>query len=312
MRHEKFGKELDLIRMLADTEDYSVAEICEALGVSRRNFYYYMELLKNAGFIVYKRNSCFHIDRRSPFLNKLLQLLQFTEDEAVTLRKMLDMAGTSNSIINNLKYKLDRFYDFSILADVEMRRKTAKIVNTFYEAIKAKQVVKIVGYSSPHSHTTSDRFVEPFLLMNNNNDVRCYEVLAGKCKTFRLSRMDDAVAMDLKWSHEEEHKQVFTDIFMFSGEEHRPISIRMGRLSYNVFVEEYPAGRKFITPDTDDHWILTLEVCDFRGIGRFVLGLFEDIEILSDDDFRHYISDTIDRMHQRRVKREELKVKREE
>ena len=103
MRHERFGRELDLVLMLADTEDYTVKEICESLNFSRRNFYYYIELLKNAGFIVYKRNSCYHIDQRSPFLNKLLHLLQFTEDEAVTMRKLLDMAGTSNSIINNLK-----------------------------------------------------------------------------------------------------------------------------------------------------------------------------------------------------------------
>lgn len=296
MRHEKFGRELDLLLMLADTEDYTVKEICGSLGVSRRNFYYYIELIKNSGFIVYKRNGCYHIDQRSPFLNKLLHLLQFTEDEAVTMRKLLDMAGTSNSIINNLKYKLDRFYDFSILSDVEMRRKTAKMVNTFYEAIKAKKVVKLVGYSSPHSHTTSDRFVEPFLLMNNNNDVRCFEILSGKCKTFRLSRMEDAVEVDLKWSHEAEHKQVFTDIFMFSGEEHRPVSIRMGQLAHNVFLEEYPAGQKFITQEDARHWILNLEVCDFRGIGRFTLGLFEDIEILSDDCFRQYIRDKIGMM----------------
>lgn len=293
MRHEKFGKELDLLLMLADTEDYTVKDICEYLGVSRRNFYYYIELIKNNGFIVYKRNGCFHIDQRSPFLNKLLGLLQFTEDEAVTIRKLLNMAGTSNSVINSLKYKLDRFYDFSILSDVEMRKKTAKIVNTLYEAIKAKQVVKIVGYSSPHSHTTSDRFVEPFLLMNNNNDVRCLEILTGKCKTFRLSRMDDAVVVDLKWSHETEHKHVFTDIFMFSGEERRTVSIRMGRLAHNVFVEEYPAGQKYVTREDEDHWILTIEVCDFRGIGRFVLGLFEDIDILSDDNFRQYIYERI-------------------
>lgn len=308
MRHERFGRELDLVLMLADTEDYTVKEICESLNFSRRNFYYYIELLKNAGFIVYKRNSCYHIDQRSPFLNKLLHLLQFTEDEAVTMRKLLDMAGTSNSIINNLKYKLDRFYDFNILSDVEMRRKTAKMVNTIYEAIKAKKVIKIVGYSSPHSHSQSDRFVEPFLLMNNNNDVRCYEILSDCCKTFRLSRMEDVEPVDLKWSHEAKHRQLFTDIFMFSGEEHRPVSIRMGRLSHNVFLEEYPAGGKNITPDDENHWILNLEVCDFRGIGRFVLGLFEDIEILSSDDFKEYIRGKIEKMKSpvgRRVKNEE-------
>ena len=108
--------------------------------------------------------------------------------------------------------------------------------------------------------------------------------------------MEDIEPVDLKWSHEAKHRQLFTDIFMFSGEEHRPVSIRMGRLSHNVFLEEYPAGGKNITPDDENHWILNLEVCDFRGIGRFVLGLFEDIEILSSDDFKEYIRGKIEKM----------------
>ncbi|MBQ7421014.1 MAG: WYL domain-containing protein [Prevotella sp.] len=296
MRHDKLGKELELVLLLADTEDYSVDEICERVMLSRRNFYYYLHFLRDSGFIVFKRNNSYHVDQRSPFLNRLLHLLQFTEDEAVTVRRLLDMAGDTNPIVNSLRYKLDRFYDFSILNDPDMRKKAAKKVNTLYEAIKWKQVVKLVGYSSPHSQTVTDRFVEPFLFMNNNNDIRCYEVLSHSCKTFRISRMQDVELIDLKWSHEQDHVRMFTDIFMFSGTEHLPVRVRMGQLARNVFVEEYPAGQKYLASDDETHWILELEVCDYRGIGRFVLGLFEDIEVLGDARFYQYISEKVVKM----------------
>ena len=296
MRHEKLNRELDLILLLSGPQNYTVDEICERLSISRRNLYYYLHSLKDCGFQIYKHGHCYHIDRRSPFLAHLFEMVQFTDDEAVTLRKLLDMAGDSNPVVQNLKSKLDRFYDFRILSDVSLRKKTAQMVNTLYTAIVHKQLVKIVDYSSPHSQTMSNRFVEPFLLMNNNNDVRCYEMATGQCKTFRLSRMGNVELIDLRWSHEEEHKQVFTDLFMFSGDEHETIRLRLGQLAHSIFLEEFPAGIRYLQPDGPHHWLLSLEVCDYRGIGRFVLGLYEDIEVLDSPAFQQYLDQRIDQM----------------
>ena len=152
MRNDRLSRELDIILMLAGTDDYTVGELCREAKVSRRTLYYYIECLRECGFDIYKSSGCYHIDRRSPFLSKLLGLLQFTEDEAVTLKRLVDMAGTANPTLNGVRRKLERFYDFSILSDVELRRKSAHIVSVLYEAIKQKRVAKLCGYSSPHCH----------------------------------------------------------------------------------------------------------------------------------------------------------------
>lgn len=293
MRNSSLFRDLDLLLLLADSRDHSVADICEQLDISRRTLYYYIESFRQAGFDLFKRNGCYHIDQRSPFLRKLLNLLQFSEDEAVLLRRLLDKTTEANAVVRSLRYKLDRFYDFNILNDAEMRERSSRIVNTLYEAVKAKQLVKIIGYSSPHSRTQSDRVVEPFLFMNNNNDIRCYELSSGTCKTFRISRMQDAVMLDLSWSNEEKHRQTFTDIFMFTGETQTEVTVRLGRLSRNVFVEEYPQGEQYLQQEDDDHWLLCLPVCDYRGIGRFVLGLYEDVEALGDGGFLLYLREKI-------------------
>ena len=83
---------------------------------------------------------------------------------------------------------------------------------------------------------------------------------------------------------------------MFSGEELFPVSLSLGSLSYNVLKEEYPSASKHITPAGDMRWHLSLNVCSHAGIGRFVLGLYEDIEVLGDDDFKAYLRDKIMRM----------------
>ena len=108
-------------------------------------------------------------------------------------------------------------------------------------------------------------------------------------KTFRLNRIQHIEPIDVPWIYEHCHRQMFTDIFMFSSETHYNVKLRLGQLAYNIFIEEYPHGVKYISAIDGQNWLLDIEVCDFRGLGRFVLGLYSDIDILANDDFKTYI-----------------------
>lgn len=303
MRNETTEKVLKLILRLLDTSDHGVEWICEQVGVSRRTLYYLLEFLRSNGFIVFKQRGCYHLDRRSPFISEVVKSVQFSDNELLTIWNLLGTVGMGNETVNTLRRKLDAAYDFSTVISTPEARKKANIVKKLEGAIARKRMVRLLDYSSPHSHTLRDRLVEPFLLMNNNRDVRCYEISSGINKTFKLARMSDVEVLDDSWIHEKEHKQMFTDVFMFSGESHHNVRLRLGQLSRNLFIEEYPMGVRNVQPDPayPDHWILDIEVCDYRGIGRFVLGLYEDIEILDDDNFREYIQMEIQRMYETAV-----------
>ena len=269
------------------------------LAISRRMFYYYLESFRDWGFIVEKSGRCYSIDRESPYLKRLFETINFTEEEALTLLSILNKVGEENALAQRIRYKLNRFYDFHILDNPALRERVAHCVSVLYDAIKRKRVVKIMDYASPHSDTVSDRVVEPFLLLNDNNDVRCYELSSGENKTFKLSRMRDVVLLDLSWSCESKHKRVFTDIFMFSGEERLPVAVRLDRLAYQVFVEEYPRAAHAVTQEDAAHYVLRTEVVSYRGIGRFVLGLYDHVEVLGDEGFQAYVRETLRRNYQR-------------
>ena len=102
-----------------------------------------------------------------------------------------------------------------------------------------------------------------------------------------------------EWQHERQHRQMYTDIFMFSGEQQMRIKLRLGRLSANIIQEEYPLSAAYISKDNDTHWILELDVCGYIGIGRFVMGLFSDIEVLEDSGFCKYIHDKVKEMEEK-------------
>ena len=92
MRHDKLDKELQLIMLLTENHSYSVEQICDKLEMSRRNLYYYLEFLKEAGFRMEKHGRCWSIDRSSPFFGRLIERISFTEEEAIIISRMLDKA----------------------------------------------------------------------------------------------------------------------------------------------------------------------------------------------------------------------------
>jgi predicted DNA-binding transcriptional regulator YafY len=296
MRHDKLQKELDLLLLLTQNRQFTVTEICDKMEMSRRNLYYYIDFFRESGFDVIKNGAYYSISRTSKFFNKLFETIQFTESEAVTMRQLLDNADANNLQVRNLRKKLDRFYDFKILDDVEKRERATHNVNVLYDAIKFKQMVMIKGYSSPHSNSVTNRLVEPFLFMNNNNDIRCFELHAKMNKTFRISRMNDVELLDAQWLNESEHKQIYTDLFMFSGEVKMPVKLILHQLSRNLLVEEYPDAAQFIHDRSDGTWLFEADVCSFLGIGRFVLGLYDDIQVLESKEFKDYLKERINLM----------------
>lgn len=293
MRFDKLRKQLDLLLLLSDTRDYSIDEICDKLGLSHRNFYYLIDFIKKAGFILFKRNGFYHVDRRSPFFAEMMQTFQMTDDEVRTLYSLLNMAGSRSTIVCQLRKKIENTYNVAITPDQFIRQQMEQRIAVLKHAINKKRMVKLVNYSSPNSQTIKDRIVEPFLFLNNDQDVRCYELSSNENKTFKLSRIERVELLEQAWVNERRHRQMFTDIFMFTSEERHRVVLKLGQLSANLFREEYPQGQRHLRQVTDGIWILDIEVCDFRGLGRFVLGLFKDIEILQGEGFKTYIHNQI-------------------
>ena len=321
MRHDKLEKEMNLMLLLTENHRYDVDAICDRIGISRRMLYYYLESFRDWGFKVEKSGKIYSLDRESPFFKHLFETINFTEEEALTMLSILNKVEGNNAIVERLRRKLDRFYDLKILSNPQVREQAAHNVSVLYDAIKRHRLVKIMGYSSPHSKSMSDRVVEPFLMMNNNNDVRCYELQSGMNKTFKVSRMTDVVMLDLEWGNEAKHKQVFTDLFMFSGEERLSVKLRLDLLAYNLMIEEYPKSADFIVEEAladevdgagnaDDtsivahrkdakHWIFSADFASYIGISRFVLGLYNHIDVLESREFKEYLREEVQKMQDR-------------
>ena len=73
------------------------------------------------------------------------------------------------------------------------------------------------------------------------------------------------------------------------------VKLKLGRLSYNLLMEEYPLAERCISQIDNDHWMLDTTVANMQGIGRFVVGLMDDIEIIDSPDLEEFLSNYIKR-----------------
>ena len=291
----KYSREIQIISLLTDNHQYSVQQIAELLGTTKRNVYYEFEHLKKSGFKLIKEGTKYRLDRNNPFFKRLHGNISLSSDVALFVYKHLNFLA-NNPQAQDIKAKLENFYNLEILTSPSEMKKAEQNFNLLKEAIRDKKIVILKDYSSPHSNTISDRLVEPFELMNNETEVRCYELKSHQNKTFKIARMQSIEIQEVEWLHEKEHKNVFTDIFHFSGEEKQLICLELGQLAYSILVEEYPLSEAYITRNLNGTWRFEIEVVSFLGIGRFILGLHQDIKILENDALKTYIGGKIDQL----------------
>ena len=288
--------QLLLLRTMAKGGPQTAESLAEKLGLGLRMVYRYLRQFRDVDLKIVKKGSIYSVDPASPFFKDILPGVRFTEDEALTMLSVLNCVVDRTPQVRHLREKLSVIHDKQIMNGYDVDERVANNISVLFTAIKNEQMVCLRNYASPHSGKVSDRIVEPFVFLPGNSEVRCYEISTDENKTFKVSRAESVELIDLCWSYRERHRTYHTDIFHFSGEKVYPITLRLGQLSYSVLVEEHPYAEQYITPEPNGTYLLETDVCSFKGASRFVLGLYEDIEVLGSEEFRAYLKQKIAKM----------------
>ena len=289
MDQPKIERLLRLMKMLTGNVHYPVSDLSEKLDMSVRTIYRYIDTFREAGFIIKKRGDVFRLDKSSPYFKDISQLVHFTEEEAYILKSAIESIDENNLLKQNLKKKLYTVYDYKILAETVVHSKDAKNVNRLIEAIENQQQVRLCNYSSAHSKTIRDRVVEPFAFTTNYIQLWAYDVEEKKNKLFNIKRIESTVLLPQPCQYLAEHKRGYMDIFRVSSFEQIPVKLKLNLRAANLLTEEYPLSEKYLTKINDDEWILETQVCSLEGVGRFITGLLQDIEILETEELKSFI-----------------------
>jgi len=293
MDQPKLERLLRLMKMLTGNVSYTINDLADKLDMSKRTVYRYIDTFREAGFIVKKQGDVFRLDKSSPYFKDISQLIHFTEEEAYILKSAIESIDENNLLKQNLKKKLYTVYDYQILADTVVHKKDAKNVNLLVEAIENKQQVQLCNYSSAHSKTIRNRLVEPFAFTTNYIQLWAYDVEEKKNKLFNIKRIEGVQVLPQSWQYADKHETGYMDIFRISSFEQMPVKLKLNLRATNLLTEEYPLAEKYLTKINDNEWLLDINVCSYEGVGRFVLGLLDDIEILQTPKLVKFIESKI-------------------
>ncbi len=289
MDQPKIERMLRLLKLLTANNRYTISDLANRLQTSDRTIYRYIDSFREAGFVIKKQGDITRIDKSSPYFKDISQLVHFTEEEAYILKSAIENIDENNLLKQNLKRKLYSVYNYKILAETVVKGKNAENVNHLIDAMENEQQVVLENYSSANSKNVRNRIVEPFGFTTNYIQIWAYEASSSENKLFKLSRIENVKISNTVWQNKDKHRKGHMDLFRISSFKQYPVKLKMGLRAATLLIEEYPLSERELIRITDNEWILQTNVCSFEGVGRFVTGLLEDIQIIDSPEFECFI-----------------------
>lgn len=289
MDHGRIVRLLKLMELLCSNVDYTIQELITRLGISRRSIFRYLDSLRVAGFAVQKKGTNIHkLLSNSCHKIELSQLIHLSEEEAYLLHNLLGALTSDCQVAINLEKKLTALFDATSVTEIIGNKVIGENIMRLRQAIDEKKQVTLIRYESGNTMSITDRLVEPIRFSTNYADVYAYEVSTGITKVFKISRISHVEVSLTDWLHEEKHEKIETDCFRMTGKEDIPVTLKMTLKAKNLLIEEYPLASKYVTYDGQSWWFKG-NVKELTGIGRFVIGLADQIELVECFKLKEYI-----------------------
>lgn len=316
MDQPKISRLLRLIALMSGRRIYTVDQLAAELNTSQRTIYRYIDTFKEAGFAIDKVDDYkYRLISLGPGVKDLHNIVYFSPEEAFIVNRLIDSLDPSNSLKGELKRKLSAVYDKTSMTEFTDRPSTAAKVQALIEAIRDKKVVRLVNYSSSYSGKTEDHLVEPFQMTSNYSGVWAFDLADGKNKRFIVLRIGDVVMTSDPWNNSIAHHSLPMDDFRVHGDKEYHVILRLNTLAKNLMVEEYPLTEAHITPqdglleleeevftmteltlpphdmenEEEEFWIYDGIVRGLDGVGRFVMGLEGNIEVMEGEALIEYL-----------------------
>lgn len=292
----KLATLLELIMLLSNGVKYSLDQICDRMTLTRRTANRYLKTIRDAGFIMPRPiNGLYYIDKQSPYFKELSELVFFSREEAQILHNAIHAISSENVIKQNLIKKLYALYQSPEMANILVKQQLSYNIHQLIKAIEKQRKVILRGYQSANSSKKSDRIVEPHKFTTNYISIWAYDLDQRQNKVFKNSRISSVELLNEPWEFQKQHKDSEMDHFRMSTKERIPVQLTLTLRACELLKEEYPLTEDSITPISDHQFKYSATVHSLEGVGRFVLGLCDEVTIHKPDSLKQLIKKKMDK-----------------
>ncbi|AWV98062.1 WYL domain-containing protein [Arcticibacterium luteifluviistationis] len=273
-----------LIEMLA-TSPKSKKTLSESLNLSIKQVGRLLEKVENIGYFLEEtENKEFFIFGADLLKNRL-----FDDSEKKQIKKVIKAFGDSNPLNISILRKLSSL-DISIplIPDVKDVNRGKNYQNILY-AIKANQYVWLRAYFSPNGKVKmKDRYVFPLSFIDNDQQFIAYEKSSRREKTFKLDRVGIVEVTGDTAEIRTKGKQK-TDAFgitTLSKQYH--IDLKLSDYAGLLMMEEFNETHQYLEKK-EEGYEFRGPISANEGIGRFILSLPGQIEIIKGKELLNYL-----------------------
>lgn len=264
---------------------WTIRQLAERFDTSERTIYRYINLLEEVDFLIEKdfENRYFIITSDDDPSQS-----QFSVEELRLMKKLIQSGTNDNPLKNLLLKKLSLNSEIDSMPRLFLKARLGKFVDQLADAIKNKQQVVLKNYHSAHSNEIRDRLVEPIHFGDNYQSIMALDTADKICKQFKLDRIGEVIPFNRPFAFESLHQKNQTDIFGFTGDASTWVTLELSLRAYLLLREEYPLALPFLSKE-EDHYLFHGPVANFEGVGRFTLGLIDEIRIKSPEIFISFL-----------------------
>lgn len=279
---QKIYRVFRLIQLLSQPPYRTVKRLAELLEANPRTVYRYIQLLESLGYQIDKKEGdryFLHIEFART--DKLIDT-----DEAGYLQDLLWQTPSSHPLRDRLLHKLNKQYVLAPLVQSQARLAVHQHIRNLSAALEANRRAVLLNYYAPSSETLGHRRIEPVGFMDGYTYLWAYDLDKKDYRQFKLDRIGEVEVLDE--SVEGDHEDHALDLFGWTGPRWLPVRLRLSGYAHNLLLEEFPDARPFVRTHKGQA-VFDGMVRDWRGIGRFILGLPGEIEVVEPEELKEYL-----------------------
>jgi predicted DNA-binding transcriptional regulator YafY len=272
-----------LIRLLNSTPRRSARQLRNILGQSESTFYRDLQLIENLGYLYDKdQNDCFFLQLQMERGRKSA----LEPDELFFLQDHLQQTASTSPLAQAILHKFDLNLSMIPLADALPQLHANRILQLLRFALENKYCVRIKGYHSLSSEKVEDRRVEVLEITQDYRYLIGWDMDKDRQGQYKLSRIQDVEYLEERVTPGRLASPM--DIFGLTGYEWLDIKLKLSNTAYHLLLEEFPLSRTFVHRRYNGTFFEG-QVRNWKGIGRFILGLPGEIEVVHPEALQVYL-----------------------
>ncbi|MEM9990744.1 MAG: WYL domain-containing protein [Bacteroidota bacterium] len=285
-----------LIRLLNTPPRRTAKQLMRQLDIGKNKFYESIKTLEAIGYPVevdvkHRYFLAFQFQKRAN--EGILE-----SDELLFLQEQLQQVPSNSpnaQFAQSILHKFDRNLTMIPLADMLPLLHRNRILQLLRDSIEQRFCVLLQNYRSMSSDKAGNRRIEPLDITPDKRYLIAWDLDKDRQSQFKLARIEDIEILDDKLPPTP-HDFTPMDLFGLTGDAWLPVKIKLSKYARHLLVEEFPDSRQYVRVQRGEVYFDGM-VRSWKGIGRFVLGLPGEMEVLAPTAFKNYLQERVDKFN---------------